>query len=121
VGTWIDGSDVYEKTIDFPSTTQWGWNTGCSLSSYLDSSVNKIISCDGYGDDGSCYPLIVLTESGSWVGYSYAQTQVYIDTITIRYTKATTQTRSLSRGGEELTKGAEEPIEEKETEEVIEK
>ena len=131
VGTWIDGSTIYEKTLEYPKANL---SSGANSKSHGISNFGSLVSKEAlyvYGS-GDSNTGIANPTNGNWfmqvrdvnsttfaidIGIeAYGQlSKIYV---TLRYTKAT-QTRSLSRGGEELTKG--EPIEEKETEEVNEK
>ena len=87
VGTWIDGSTVYEKVFALPSSVRVGndWvSTGIT-----DSTISKILRAEGLMGDGACYiclnavmdngVLKVTKESTGWNNTTH---------IILRYTKA---------------------------------
>lgn len=87
VGTWIDGSPIYEKTIDLGSESMWGWTSGFYLNSYIPSNIDQIISSTGYSATYKCsYPIMILKENDNWNGYTYNGS--FIKIITLQYTKS---------------------------------
>jgi len=110
VGTWIDGSTVYEKVYEFSSTftmangNQW-YNT-----SFSRGDIDLLIDIVGVQSSGSVYSgLIAGFDSGyiSLLTYRYTDLNAFI----LRYTK-TAATRSLSKGTTETEKTSLEPISE---------
>ena len=121
VGTWIDGKTIYEKTYSIPSVSipsDWVGVEAIGIETllYYETRYDSVNSQQS-GSDGIIRIAYNPPNARGYICYYFNSSTVGAFNFTIRYTKAT-QTRSLSRGGEELTKG--EPIEEKETEEVIE-
>lgn len=108
VGKWIDGSDVYELTVNTTSPATANSNvTIADLSSY---NIDKIISIEGvmYASSLGQYVPIFWSYNYSILGSVYFQggslmqivTSGYVnasENIIIRYTK-TTATRTLSKG-----------------------
>lgn len=103
VGKWIDGSDIYEKTIDcgaLPNTTSKTVNHGIV-------NLDRIISIDGISKDSSLnnimFPHINTTGAASTSLYvtsttivirTFSDMTTYTSTyVTLRYLKAAT-TRS---------------------------
>lgn len=58
IGTWIDGSDVYEQTIEFNSDLTVPYNDWVS-SGIMTEDMNIIIDCIGIAADGSYYGSIM--------------------------------------------------------------
>ena len=87
VGTWIDGSTIYEKTIQLPSRATWNWNSGYNMTSLMPTDVSQIIYAESINTQqyGSA-TVTVQNESNTWYGYAYANTLV--NYVTIRYTKS---------------------------------
>lgn len=98
VGTWIDGSDVYEKTIDLGSFSVGSWSDYTIESS---TSIDLLIDYDGYMVESNImYALpdpsvrikldsnknLLFTGTSSW--------NVTSGYLTIRYTKPTTNNSS---------------------------
>lgn len=64
IGTWIDGSTIYEKVIDVGSDVQ------VSSSQWTESSItilnlNKIIEAKSTNDGGTLYPLMATHTNGA--------------------------------------------------------
>lgn len=88
VGTWIDGSTIYEKTFDLGSDVVIKYDTWTDMDISA-TSYDKFISCSIINDSGTFYPLMVSAQnaniyclacrSGSNVGGRY---------LTIQYTKS---------------------------------
>jgi len=98
VGTWIDGSDVYERTIDLGSFSVGSWSDHTIESS---TSINLLIDYNGYMvESNTMYALpdpsvrikvdsnqnLIFTGTSSW--------NVTSGHLTIRYTKPTTNSSS---------------------------
>ena len=100
VGTWIDGSEIYEKTIDcgaLPNTTSKSVNHGIE-------NLDRIISIDGISKDNNLnnimFPHINTVGAASTSLYvtsttivirSFSDMSTYNSTyVTLRYIKATT-------------------------------
>lgn len=93
VGTWIDGSDVYEKTISVSSVSlsSGGYETVDTI-----TGLDTIISCNGYVVEGNLkytlndISLRVIQDGTSVKLYSPSGTTWTISSgaIIIRYTKA---------------------------------
>ena len=102
VGKWIDGSDVYERTVhlDSLSSSPLDWET------LFQESVGVIVSvtgcflrttgemCDiGSTSFGVCYNPTIHQ---GYVCYYYTESNISEFTITVRYTKTSSNNRSLS-------------------------
>ena len=88
VGTWIDGSTVYEKTIDLGSDTTIGSN-GYDITTFIPSNIDRVISCEGQCDTyRSSIPLLIDSPSNQ-IWHIYSGILTIIRHITIRYTKTT--------------------------------
>lgn len=90
VGTWIDGSTIYEKTFVLPSqvttvANSWSTITGLTLS----GNENIIVSTEIYlANDKSCKVGLGKNDNGI---FKYFDTiALLIDQVTIRYTKSST-------------------------------
>ena len=88
VGTWIDGSTIYEKTFILPSqvttvANSWSTITGLTLS----GNENIIVSTEVYlANDKSCKVGFGKNDNGI---FKYFDTiALLIDQVTIRYTKS---------------------------------
>ena len=90
VGTWIDGSTIYEKTFDLENDVVINYNAWTDMNISA-TGYNKYIGCFTINESGTYYPLMVSTQnskiyclacrSGSNVGGRY---------LTIQYTKSST-------------------------------
>lgn len=92
VGTWIDGSTVYEKTFDLGSDTDISYNSW-SLTTISLSSINRLVNIKGLNSDGTAFYGDLL--GGNNNGYLQLQTarngqEVYVRYIIVEYTKAST-------------------------------
>ena len=91
VGTWIDGTTVYEKTIDLGSggtnisNSSWTTLSGVSI-----TNLNDIIEASGFSPSNKIFtPMLMINDSGTikaLVGRSNAPVEA-IRYITIKYTK----------------------------------
>lgn len=88
VGTWIDGSTIYEKTFDLGSEINipyisW-YNTGLT-------GFNKICGCFGMNNSGANYPLNASIQSDTLHLWGCRGTEVsVVRYLTLRYTKSST-------------------------------
>lgn len=89
VGTWIDGSTIYEKTfteLSLTAGTSWT-DTGILMADY---SIDRLIGCEAR-DTKQIFPAAV----GTWDNdtkiaiYLFVQNRT-INSLTIRYTKSST-------------------------------
>ena len=102
---WIDGKEIYRKTIDLGvggvTTPAQSWYT----TDYDASSVDKIIDCKVSNDDGAFfgyYGAVKQTNANNKLGiYSTRSAQQIVRYITIDYTKLT-ETKTTKR---KTTKG----------------
>lgn len=87
VGTWIDGSTVYERTIATNITVLMSRTTITSIMDF--SNIKQIISCTGFytgsGGEG-VFPLNVYRANGAVIARS--SEDATLDHITFRYTKS---------------------------------
>lgn len=87
IGTWIDGSTLYEKTIDFGQNVIIPNNSWLSLNITL--NANKIINANGTADTGSYQGIIIIyNDSGTWKGMGVKSDGAYVRYLTLQYTKA---------------------------------
>lgn len=85
VGTWIDGSTVYEKTIDLGADTTIGSN-GYDITTLIPNNIDRSITCHGQCDTyGSSMPLLLDCSNHMW--HIYSSILTITRHITIRYTK----------------------------------
>lgn len=117
VGTWIDGSDIYEKVIEFgalPNATNKRVEHGIT-------GINKIISITGTASDENYSTTVTIPDHSPAISIFVSSTNIVITTITdqtsnintfitLRYTKS-----AASRSPENDTKN--EGNEEKNTDE----
>lgn len=92
VGTWIDGSTVYEKTFDLGSDTTISYNSW-SLTTISLSSINRLVNIRGLNSDGTAFYGDLL--GGNNNGYLQLQTSrngqdVYVQYVVVEYTKSST-------------------------------
>ena len=64
VGTWIDGSTLYEKTYDLGSNTNVS-NDSWQSSGITISGLSMIIDCKGTNSSGTFYDLMAYHTSGA--------------------------------------------------------
>lgn len=91
VGTWIDGSDIYEKVITFESALS------VSYSTYTDTTIDtttidKILRCDGIHENGPYVGALLADptrESHTILGLQTARNAANsnVKSIIIQYTK----------------------------------
>lgn len=99
IGTWIDGSTLYETTVSWPSVTAGG-NTLITLAHGI-PNIAKVINFDfTFGSDAYKFKTIPLTDP-AWFAMVSAVTQASVQyrlgtsyssyglTMTIQYTKTT--------------------------------
>jgi len=122
VGTWIDGSTLYEKTIKkqnissassstvlIPSSELTGMNIIEIDGSYVSRTSNSTYAINAYINSDTI-TATWLAEDNIYYWLYWGATDTYDAYITIRYTK--TSTRSLSKGTTEAEKTSSEPISE---------
>lgn len=97
VGTWIDGSTLYEKTFEFTPSYGTSWESY----SHGISSINTIISIHAIiTTQGTTYELPQYRNTNTWIVIGATATTIdYINnwlndigaliTVTLRYTKTT--------------------------------
>lgn len=86
VGTWIDGSTVYERTWDFGSEITLQSNTWYSTSISA-SGFGKIIRTDGSDTNGTNFPIGAAIDSVIRL-ISFRNTTTGIKYLTLQYTKS---------------------------------
>lgn len=132
VGKWIDGSTLYEKTVDCGALP----NNSSKQVAHGITNIDKIVNVTGIAYSTSLGTALQLaypqksSNSDYVVEMSVNATNIDISTfrdrtsfngyVTVRYTKSSSNTRSLnlSKGSSDETK-SEEPVEEKKSEELI--
>ena len=88
IGTWIDGSTIYEKTFVFSSTlscTSNAW-TNTDISS---SNIGRIVSVSCFTNSGSLFDFIGANrDSTNYVQlFNVRSSAIPVDIVTLRYTK----------------------------------
>ena len=88
IGTWIDGSTLYEKTFDLGSDLVVPYNSWVSLGITLDA--NKIIETKTTATVGSFQGNILMyNDNGTWKGTSPRNNDgSYVRYLTVQYTKS---------------------------------
>ena len=88
IGTWIDGSTLYEKTFDLASDLVVPYNSWVSLGITLDA--NKIIETKTTATVGSFQGNILMyNDNGTWKGTSPRNNDgSYVRYLTVQYTKS---------------------------------
>ena len=88
VGTWIDGSTLYEKTIDFGediSISSSGWTT----TSATVTNIGAFINCYGHHSDGSFQGSMLAYANGNALQLQATRNgSTYVRYVTLRYTKS---------------------------------
>lgn len=87
IGTWIDGSIIYQRTFEFSSPVSVG---GSWVNTTIDSTgIDKIIRTVGYHSDGTCYSDICAdpTKSNHTVVGIEGYSQGNVSTLMLEYTK----------------------------------
>lgn len=90
VGTWIDGSTIYEKTWEFSSVLAIPSNTWAATSISTDN-INRIVDVKAMDNNGVHYPLSATKQVGSdnHIGVMcYRNSQIGINYLTLQYTKS---------------------------------
>ena len=64
IGTWIDGSTLYQKTIDLGSDTNIAHNQWTTTGKSI-TGIANIIECSSVNSGGTYYPLMAYHASGS--------------------------------------------------------
>ena len=89
VGTWIDGSTVYEKSWDCGSNILIGANTWVTSLNIDSTNINIVLEAHGNHADGTMYVLEVdPTRSSHTLLGLRAPNQANIRYFTLRYTKS---------------------------------
>lgn len=89
VGTWIDGSTIYEKTLHFTDVTiQAGNNVSFPIANYI-SNMKQVISFNGCCStyDGYTTTYVVLPYEGMWDGTEWSLL-IACDSVNIVITRA---------------------------------
>lgn len=91
IGTWIDRSDLYEKTID---TGSFSAQSGTGHTLATDASISKLVEATGYIiESGVIYIIpevsirIKMDSSHNIIFYPESNWSVSSGAVTIRYTK----------------------------------
>lgn len=87
IGTWIDGSIIYQRTFEFSSPVSVG---GSWVNTTIDSTgIDKIIRVVGYHSDGTCYSDICAdpTKNNHTVVGIEGYSQGNVSTLVLEYTK----------------------------------
>ncbi len=92
VGTWIDGSTIYERVFDLGSDITISYNSW-SLTTISLSSINRLVNIRGINGDGTAFYGDLL--GGNNNGYLQLQTSrngqdVYVRYVVFEYTKSST-------------------------------
>lgn len=90
VGTWVDGSTIYERTWDLGSATTFPNNTWTSIVNNVGISINKIIKCEGVQNDPAAVSFDIWfdSSSNSLKARSLRDGNESIRYFTIQYTKS---------------------------------
>lgn len=90
VGTWIDGSTLYEKTWDLGSAVTFSNNTWTSIVTNVGISIDKIIKCEGVQADPAAVSFDIWfdSSSNSLKARSLRDGNESIRYFTIQYTKS---------------------------------
>lgn len=88
VGTWIDGSDIFETTFDVTNPVAIGVNwTG--VQSIVIANIDRVISVQGFGDNLKyCFPLIGAHDAGYLECKSNTSNDNLVRYFTVQYTKS---------------------------------
>ena len=92
VGTWIDGTTIYERVFDLGSDITISYNSW-SLTTISLSSINRLVNIRGLNSDGTAFYGDLL--GGNNNGYLQLQTSrngqdVYVQYVVVEYTKSST-------------------------------
>lgn len=93
VGTWIDGSKIYERTWNFSSPLSisgGGW--GDTSIAVADTNINIIVDCEAVSSSGAKWSFISATTDLATTTYvrllNVRSADVNVKYLTLRYTKA---------------------------------
>ena len=92
VGTWIDGSTIYQKTFELTTAVIVN-NSNWTSTEISKGDINKIISCEGMTSDGTCWGDLCATPNvDSYINLLTARNgdTESVKWFTIKYTKSTT-------------------------------
>lgn len=122
VGKWVDGKDVFEKTYTFsslPSVGDWtAFDEDCGIDTLVDYSL-MYTRQNGQVDNNTDMLRVAYNPPTGLGDLCYYPGGVGATHITVRYTKSTATTRSLSKGATDGLK-ADLSEEKKEIEELLE-
>ena len=91
VGTWIDGSPIYQKTVDFGSDVEIDNVSMWTRTTISATSIDKYMFAIGINTVGAVFPLMASTQDGV-VALQVCRdnAKANVRYCTIRYTKTTT-------------------------------
>ena len=120
VGTWIDGSAIFEKTFEFSTAVAISPNDWATTS-ISNAGIDKCIECFGISPSGAAWSFLGATgDTGNYINILNPRyTSIDVKWFTLRYTKSSNRSLNLSRGeiSEGNRKAVETPIEEEKAEE----
>lgn len=87
IGTWIDGSDVYEQVTEFSSEITVSYNSWES-SGIMSADIDKMIECIGIASDGATYGSIMAWNDNGDIKLQTARNNspAYVKYLIMRYT-----------------------------------
>lgn len=93
VGTWIDGSTVYERTWDFGASGEMEFGPDTWVNTTISrSNINRIIKVDAISNSGVNWEFIAANcDSGSYVQLYHSRPSnknIKVRYLTLRYTKS---------------------------------
>jgi len=89
IGTWIDGSTIYEKVIDFGQNVAIAYDDWTDITTVVTTSWANIIMSDGLDENGTYSPLSASGSEGYLELRSTLNIFRYVRYLIIRYTKTT--------------------------------
>lgn len=89
IGTWINGSKIYEKVIDFGQNIAIAYDDWTDITSIVTTSWANIIMSDGLDENGTYSPLSASGSEGYLELRSTLNIFRYVRYLIIRYTKTT--------------------------------
>ena len=89
VGTWIDGSTLYEKTIQFPSSIKLTQNTWTDVVDVSALSINNLVSTTAQAPT-SLSTMSPYAQIANGMLQAFLPFTWYISLVIIRYTKSST-------------------------------
>lgn len=83
---WIDGKNIYQKTIILSNQQTWNWNTPNILNQYIDINVDRFINVIAYENTYNSSAIVTIYRNNTqYEGYAFQNTLV--DSFTMFYTK----------------------------------